>query len=70
MALASWAPVDTVIKLNIDWQRLGIDPAHAVIEAPAIANFQPGRHFAPGEMIPVEKGKGWMLIIREPGGGS
>jgi hypothetical protein len=64
IALASWASGDTVIRLNIDWQRLGIDPAQATIEAPAIANFQPGRHFSPGEAIPVAKGKGWMLIIR------
>ena len=69
VALASWAPEDTVVRLNIDWQRLGIDPAHATMEAPAIDNFQPACHFAPGEAIPVEKGKGRMLIIRDSSGG-
>ncbi|HEV9037794.1 MAG TPA: glycoside hydrolase domain-containing protein [Puia sp.] len=69
IALASWAPEDTVIRLNIDWQRLGIDPAHATIEAPAITNFQPARRFAPDEPIPVEKAKGWVLIIRGSSGG-
>ncbi|HVS97336.1 MAG TPA: glycoside hydrolase domain-containing protein, partial [Puia sp.] len=64
VALASWAPQDTTVRLHIDWQQLGIDPAHAVIEAPAIPNFQPARRFAADEAIPVEKGKGWMLIIR------
>jgi len=64
VALASWAEQDTTVTLQIDWGHLGIDPAHATIEAPAIANFQPARRFAPGEAIPVEKGKGWMLIIR------
>ncbi|HVU98251.1 MAG TPA: glycoside hydrolase domain-containing protein [Puia sp.] len=64
VALASWAPEDTTVMLNIDWQKLGVDRGHAIIEAPAIANFQPARRFVPGEPIPVEKGKGWLLIIR------
>ena len=66
VALASWAPADTTVRLQIDWQRLGIDPAHAVIEAPEIANFQPRRTFAIGEAIPVQKGRGWLLVIRGP----
>jgi hypothetical protein len=64
VALASWAPADTTVRLQIDWQRLGIDPAHAVIEAPEIAHFQPGRTFAIGEAIPAPKGRGWLLVIR------
>ena len=65
VALASWAPADTTVRLQIDWQRLGIDPAHAVIEAPAIDNFQPQKTFAIGEAIPVQKGRGWLLVIRK-----
>jgi hypothetical protein len=64
VAIASWAPADTTIQLNIDWQRLGIDPAKATITAPAIRNFQPAATFTPGAPIPVEKGKGWLLIIK------
>jgi hypothetical protein len=64
IALASWAGQDTAITLTIDWQKLGIDKAHATIEAPEIKNFQPERHFIPGETIPVIKNKGWVLIIR------
>jgi hypothetical protein len=65
VALASWAAQDTTVTLTIDWTSLGLDPAHASIEAPEIKNFQPARHFAPGEAIPVEKGKGWLLVIRQ-----
>ena len=65
VALASWATQDTTIRLTIDWQALGIDSAHATIEAPEIRNFQPARHFAPGDGIPVEPGKGWLLVIRQ-----
>jgi hypothetical protein len=65
LALASWAKQDTTIILDIDWQKTGIDPAHATIDAPEITNFQPARHFAIGEPIPVQKGKGWLLIIKK-----
>jgi hypothetical protein len=64
IALASWAAEDTTVTLTIDWQKLGIDPGHARIEAPAIVNFQRAGTFAPGEPIPLEKGKGWLLIVR------
>jgi hypothetical protein len=64
VALASWAEGDTTVSLHIDWNGLGIDPAHAVIEAPEIRDFQPGRKFGVNEAIPVGKGRGWILIIR------
>ena len=65
ISLASWAQQDTTVTLTIDWQKLGIDKAHATIEAPAIANFQQEKKFTPGDPIPVEKGKGWLLIVRQ-----
>jgi hypothetical protein len=64
VAMASWADRDTTVRLHIDWKALGIDPVHAVIEAPEIRDFQPGRTFGVDEAIPVEKGRGWLLIIR------
>jgi hypothetical protein len=64
VALASWAGHDTAVRLQIDWQKLGIDPAHASIEAPEIANFQPHQAFPVDGTIPVQKGKGWLLLIR------
>jgi len=64
ISLASWAQQDTTVTLNIDWQKLGIDKEHATIEAPEIANFQPNTKFSPGTPIPVQKGKGWILIIK------
>ncbi|HVU56813.1 MAG TPA: glycoside hydrolase domain-containing protein [Puia sp.] len=63
LSLASWAKEDTVVRLQIDWQRLGIDAAHARIKAPDVKNFQVGRSFRTDEDIPVAKGKGWLLVI-------
>jgi hypothetical protein len=65
VALASWAASDVSASLAIDWKALGIDSSRAVISAPAIEGFQPARSFALGEPVPVEKGKGWLLLISE-----
>lgn len=64
IAIASWAQADTTVQLQIDWNKLGIDPAKARITAPAINNFQPARTFTPQEAIPVQKNKGWLLIVQ------
>ena len=64
VSIASWADAETDIQLKIDWKQLGIDPAKATIVAPDIKNFQTGRTFKVNEKIPVEKAKGWLLIIK------
>lgn len=65
LAIASWAKDDVNIKLNIDWKALGIDPAKASITAPAVKNFQTSATFKNGDDLPVQKAKGWLLIIKE-----
>ncbi|MDB5157188.1 MAG: hypothetical protein JWR50_1895, partial [Mucilaginibacter sp.] len=64
VAIASWADATTDIQLKIDWKQLGINPATATIVAPDIKNFQAGKTFGINEKIPVEKAKGWLLIIK------
>lgn len=64
ISIASWADDDTEVTLKIDWKKLGIDPAKATITAPAVKNFQPARTFKLDEKILVEKGKGWLLIVK------
>ena len=63
VAIASWADNDTVIKLKIDWKALNINPATAHITAAPIKNFQQANSFTEGSEIPVQKGKGWLLVI-------
>ena len=65
VSIASWAADDVTIRLQIDWKALGIDPAKAIITAPEIKNFQHAASFTDGQDIKIEKGKGWMLIIKE-----
>lgn len=61
IALASWAPEEVAVKLEIDWDALGLAPSARV--ASPIEGFQGASTFAPGEAIPVEAGKGWLLQV-------
>lgn len=65
VSIASWADKDTSCILQIDWKKLGMDAAKAHIAAPDISGFQTGRTFNATDAIPVEKGKGWLLEIKE-----
>ncbi|SHL15084.1 glycoside hydrolase domain-containing protein [Flavobacterium chilense] len=64
ISIASWADTDVNVKLNIDWKKLGINPAKATITAPEITNFQPAKTFTAKDELPVSKGKGWLLIVK------
>jgi hypothetical protein len=64
ISIASWADADVKVKLNIDWKKLGIDPAKATIMAPEIEKFQPPQQFSINDELPVSKGKGWLLIVK------
>ncbi len=67
IALASWAPAATDVRLTIDWKALGLDPAKAILYAPASANFQPAGKWKPADPIPIESHRGWLLILDETG---
>lgn len=51
------------VHLQIDWQALGLDPMKAKLTAPAITAFQPAAQFEADGAIPVEVGKGWLLVV-------
>jgi hypothetical protein len=65
VALASWDEADTEVVLDVDWRTLGIDPGRAAIRAKPIGGFQPAARFQPGQVIPVAKGRGWLLTLSE-----
>jgi hypothetical protein len=64
VVLASWAAAPIDVRLAVDWKALGVDPAKARITAPEIAGFQEGRSFDAAGPIPVEPGKGWLLVLQ------
>ena len=65
ISIASWAEETVLCRLKIDWDALGLDRENARLNAPFIRDFQGEISFEPGEKIPVEPGKGWLLILKE-----
>ena len=63
IAIASWAKQTTSIQLQIDWNKLGLDPKLVKITAPALENFQDANSFSPTQSISVPPGKGYLLIL-------
>ncbi|MDH5714485.1 MAG: DUF6067 family protein [Candidatus Aminicenantes bacterium] len=65
ISIASWAEEQVNIRLDIDWDALGVDAEKAMLLAPRIEDFQDSAIFIPTDEIPVEPGKGWLLILSE-----
>jgi hypothetical protein len=65
ISIASWDKAKTEVKLNINWAALGISQEKAILTAIEAKDFQPAATFSPDQKIPVEPGKGWMLIVEE-----
>ncbi|MEO6914978.1 MAG: glycoside hydrolase domain-containing protein [Chitinophagaceae bacterium] len=64
VSIASWADADVEVKLQIDWSKLGIDPAKASIRIPEVKNFQKAMEVKVGDALHVPKGKGFLLLIK------
>ncbi|HUZ46807.1 MAG TPA: glycoside hydrolase domain-containing protein [Terriglobia bacterium] len=64
ISLASWSKDPVSVSLNIDWAALGQDAETSKLTAPPIPGFQKAASFSPAEKIPVEPGRGWLLILQ------
>ena len=65
ISLASWVKENTNCRLLIDWKALRLDPSKVQLIAPSIVDFQESAVFGPEDSIPVESGKGWLLVLSE-----
>ncbi|RZK36140.1 MAG: hypothetical protein EOO90_27875, partial [Pedobacter sp.] len=65
VSIASWSEKDETIKLIIDWDKLGINPAKAVLTIPEVENFQIGASIGTPTEITIPKGKGLLIMIKE-----
>jgi len=63
ISIASWAREKVECRLKMDWKALGLNPKKARLYAPAIPGFQEEARFSPTDAIPVEPGRGWLLIL-------
>jgi hypothetical protein len=65
IALASWAPEKTEVRLQVNWPALGLDASKARLLAPEIKDFQPAQEWRPDAPLPVEPKRGWLVYIAE-----
>jgi hypothetical protein len=65
ISIGNFDDKDQQIRLSFDWEKLGLDPSKAVLEAPFVADFQEAKTFKPDEIIPVKSKEGWLLIIKK-----
>lgn len=65
VSLASWAGQKVDCRLAIDFSALGLEASKARLRAPAVPKFQQPATFRPGDPIPIEPGRGWLLILEE-----
>lgn len=65
VAIASWVKEPTNVMMNVDWERLGLNPSKVKIVAPGIENHQEERTFALGESIPIDALSDCILLISE-----
>jgi len=65
VALASWAEKEINCNLTINWQSLKLNPQITKIVAHQIENYQDAATFKVNEPIPVQPGKGWLLVIQD-----
>jgi hypothetical protein len=63
VALASWAPEKTDVRLQFDWKALGLNPSKARLVAPEIKDFQPAKEWRLDEPITVEPKRGWLIYV-------
>jgi len=52
------------VRLTIDWGALGLDPGRVRCVAPAIDHFQNAASYEVGAPIPIEPGKGRIVIFK------
>ncbi|MFH1009130.1 MAG: glycoside hydrolase domain-containing protein [Candidatus Latescibacterota bacterium] len=65
VALASWAGEPVRVRLQIDWETVGLDPLKATLHASEIPEFQEAAAFGPSDQIPVDPARGWLLVLAE-----
>ena len=65
IAVANWNEEAIDCHLEIEFSSLGIDPKKAHLYSMAIEGFQPERTFALDELIPIDSGQAWLLILEE-----
>ena len=65
ISIASWVQDPVEVKLEIDWEALGLDSDKTQLHAHAMPDFQEAATFAHDAPIPISPGRGWLLVLEE-----
>jgi hypothetical protein len=63
MALGSWSPADSRVRLKIDWKALGLDPNRTVLSRPRIEGLQEHGILDHRRPVAVEANRGLILLL-------
>ncbi|MBJ6368598.1 glycoside hydrolase domain-containing protein [Snuella sedimenti] len=63
VAIASWAKEPVSVKLNIDWDAVGLTKSQVKMIAPKIENYQPEQLFSVDDDLTIDPTKGWLLVV-------
>jgi hypothetical protein len=64
IAMGNWADKDQSVKLDIDWNKLGLNSSTVKIEAPEIDKLQTQSEVEINNLI-IPASKGLILIVKE-----
>jgi hypothetical protein len=63
IAIGSWSDNLERVPLIIDWEKLGFDPNQVRLISPEIKGLQDFQTFNIGDLIPVKKNQGIILVL-------
>jgi four helix bundle protein len=64
-SLGSWAETEVAVRLQIDWDALGLNPQQVTVSQPAVAGVQDAATYAVDDPIIVAPKKGALLVVEE-----
>ncbi|MFV0482755.1 MAG: glycoside hydrolase domain-containing protein, partial [Bacteroidales bacterium] len=63
IAVANWTKEEQSGKLQIDWEKLGMNPDKVSIKIPYVKEYQEAKDFNLDDTLNIEGGKGYLLVV-------
>lgn len=65
IAVASWSKETVQFRLEIDWEKLGLNPAGISLTAPALQGLQSFQKLSPDQSLTVPPERGYLLLLEQ-----
>lgn len=63
IAVANWSDKDQPAGISVNWSKLGMDPAKATVEIPAVKDFQAGQKVVSLSKMVIPGGRGYLVVV-------